>query len=93
MTDTFTVADLKRMLLACAGADEGVDLDGDILDRRFDELGYESLAVLETGRLIERELGITLPDAALTESDTPRALIDAVNARLSRNGAEHAAPA
>jgi act minimal PKS acyl carrier protein len=82
MTDTFTVVDLKRVLLASAGADEAVDLDGDILDRRFEELGYESLAVLETGRLIERELGITLPDAALIESDTPRALIDAVNERL-----------
>jgi minimal PKS acyl carrier protein len=82
MTDTFTIADLKRLLLASAGADETVDLDGDILDARFDELGYESLAVLETGRLIERELGITLPDSALTESDTPRALIEAVNEHL-----------
>jgi act minimal PKS acyl carrier protein len=82
MTNTFTVADLKRVLLASAGVDEAVDLDGDILDRRFDELGYESLAVLETGRLIERELGITLPDSTLIESDTPRALIDAVNESL-----------
>jgi act minimal PKS acyl carrier protein len=82
MTDLFTVEDLKRILLAGAGADELVDLDGDILDSRFDELGYESLAVLETGRLIERELGITLPDSALTDSDTPRALIEAVNERL-----------
>ncbi len=82
MSDTFTAADLKRILLASAGADETVDLDGDILDCRFDELGYESLAVLETGRLIELELGISLPDAALTEADTPRALIDAVNEHL-----------
>jgi act minimal PKS acyl carrier protein len=82
MTDMFTVEDLKRILLASAGADETVDLDGDILDSRFEELGYESLAVLETGRLIERELDIVLPDSALTESDTPRALIEAVNERL-----------
>ena len=82
MTDLFTVEDLKRILLAGAGADETVDLDGDILDSRFDELGYESLAVLETGRLIERELGITLPDSALFECDTPRSLIEAVNEHL-----------
>ncbi|MEV1007492.1 acyl carrier protein [Streptomyces sp. NPDC049881] len=79
----FTVADLKRILLEGAGADEGVDLDGDILGLTFDELGYESLALLETGSRIEREYGITLDDDALTDGATPGGLVAAVNARLS----------
>ncbi|MCX4591795.1 acyl carrier protein [Streptomyces sp. NBC_01549] len=79
----FTFEDLKRILLAGAGAEEGVDLDGEILDTSFEDLGYESLALLETGSRIERQYGITLDDDALTDSPTPRSLIEAVNARLA----------
>jgi act minimal PKS acyl carrier protein len=82
-TQEFTLNDLKRILLEGAGADEGVDLDGDILDKRFEELGYESLALLETGGRIEREYAITLDDSTLIDADTPRALVKAVNTRLA----------
>ena len=79
----FTLEALKRILLEGAGASEEVDLDGDILDMEFEALGYESLALLETGGRIEREFGISLDDSALTVARTPRALIDVVNAHLS----------
>ncbi|GHE66435.1 acyl carrier protein [Streptomyces thermocarboxydus] len=78
----FTLEDLKRILREGAGADEGVDLDGDILDTDFGSLGYESLALLETGGRIEREFGITLDDETLTDAATPRSLLEAVNALL-----------
>ncbi|GAA1015435.1 acyl carrier protein [Streptomyces thermogriseus] len=83
----FTLDDLKRILREGAGADESVDLDGDILDTDFEELGYESLALLETGGRIEREFGITLDDDVLTDARTPRALIAAVNALLGAGAA------
>lgn len=86
MTAAFTLDDLKRILLESAGADETVDLDGDIVDRTFDELGYESLAVLETGRLIEREFGVALSGSVLTETATPRAVIDLVNEHIVASG-------
>lgn len=79
----FTLDDLRRILREGAGADESVDLDGEILDTGFEELGYESLALLETGGRIEREYGITLDDDVLGEVTTPRALIDVVNADLA----------
>lgn len=82
-TKLFTLDDLRQVLLEAAGAEEGVDLDGDILDTDFEVLGYESLALLETGGRIERRYGITLDEDALTESPTPRSLIDLVNAHLS----------
>ncbi|MEV3853804.1 acyl carrier protein [Streptomyces sp. NPDC050095] len=82
-THLFTLDDLRRVLREAAGADEGVDLDGDILDSEFEALGYESLALLETGGRIEREWGITLDDDTLVEARTPAALIDAVNSLLS----------
>ncbi|MEW2317418.1 acyl carrier protein [Streptomyces bauhiniae] len=82
-TQQFTLDDLRRILIEGAGAEESVDLDGDILDAEFEHLGYESLALLETGGRIEREYGIVLDDDALAGSNTPRALIDAVNAQLA----------
>ncbi|MFF2703446.1 MULTISPECIES: acyl carrier protein [Streptomyces] len=78
----FTIADLKRILLEGAGAEEGVDLDADILDTDFEELGYESLALLETGGRIEREYGISLDDDVFTDNRTPRTLVDAINNHL-----------
>ncbi|MCF3104172.1 acyl carrier protein [Streptomyces roseoverticillatus] len=78
----FALADLKRILLEGAGADEGVDLDSDILDTDFEELGYESLALLETGGRIEREYGVEFDDDAFAENRTPRALVAHVNGLL-----------
>ncbi|MER7670880.1 acyl carrier protein [Kitasatospora sp. NPDC058162] len=79
----FTLEDLKRILREGAGADEAVDLDGDILDTDFFSLGYESLALLETTGRIEREFDISLEDDALTGDRTPRGLIGAVNEQLA----------
>lgn len=86
-SNSFTLDNLKRILLEGAGAADGVDLDGDIYDKEFEELGYESLALLETGSRIEREYGITLDDSVLTDAVTPRALIDAVNQHLTVSAA------
>lgn len=80
----FTLDDLRRILVEAAGAEEDVDLAGDILNTRFEVLGYESLALLETGGRIEREYGIVLDDDDLSDEITPRDLIDAVNAQLSQ---------
>ncbi|MEU1085052.1 phosphopantetheine-binding protein [Streptomyces sp. NPDC005908] len=86
----FTLDDLRRILLEAAGADENVDLAGDIADTTFEVLGYESIALLETGGRIEREYGIVLDDDDLGDDITPRDLIDAVNAQLSQPGARAA---
>lgn len=79
----FTLDDLRRILREGAGADEGVDLDGDIADAEFEALGYESLALLETSGRIEREYGITLDEEPLAAARTPQALVLLVNANLS----------
>ncbi|MCX4602867.1 acyl carrier protein [Streptomyces anulatus] len=78
----FTIDDLKSILREGAGADEGVDLDGDILDAEFDALGYESLAMLETAGRIEREYGISLDEEIFADARTPRVLIALVNGQL-----------
>ncbi|HZR52016.1 MAG TPA: acyl carrier protein [Streptosporangiaceae bacterium] len=78
-----TLEDLKATLRAAAGEDDSIDLDGDILDTEFGELGYDSLAILETASLIGRRFGVQLPEDEVGELQTPRQLIDFVNATLS----------
>ena len=78
----FTIAELIRVLHECAGTDEDVDLDGDILDRTFEDLGYDSLALLNTAGRLERDLAIKLPDDAVSKVETPRQLLEEVNGRI-----------
>ncbi|MFJ4342469.1 acyl carrier protein [Streptomyces sp. NPDC088915] len=79
----FTLDDLTRILREGAGANDATALDGDILDTDFEALGYDSLALLETGGRIEREFGVTLEDEVFTDNRTPRALVEAVNETLT----------
>lgn len=79
----FTVEDLKRIMRDCAGEEESVDLDGEILDLRFEELGYDSLALIETTSRISREFGVQLPEEELGEIGTVRELLELINHRLS----------
>ncbi|MFI8460614.1 acyl carrier protein [Kitasatospora sp. NPDC101447] len=67
----------------CAGEEESVDLDGEILDLRFEELGYDSLALIETTSRISREFGVQLPEEELGEIGTVRELLELINQRLS----------
>jgi minimal PKS acyl carrier protein len=74
-----TIDDLKRVLREGAGVDEDVDLDGDILDAAFDDLGYDSVALLETASRIMREYGVRIDDDAATGATTPRQLLAVIN--------------
>ncbi|CAO5192474.1 Oxytetracycline polyketide synthase acyl carrier protein [Frankia sp. AiPs1] len=83
-TRELTIDDLTHLLRSAAGEEEGVDLDGDILDTEFATLGYDSLALLETASRLGVEYGVTLTDDDLEVITTPRALLDRVNTRLGR---------
>ncbi|MFJ8535821.1 acyl carrier protein [Streptomyces sp. NPDC093591] len=73
-----TIDDLRRILTECAGMDEGVNLDGDILDTSFTDLGYDSLALMETASRIKEEFGVRISDEEIAVVETPRLLLEAV---------------
>ncbi|MER6343677.1 acyl carrier protein [Streptomyces sp. NPDC001595] len=75
-----TLDDLRRVLIACAGADDDIDLSGDILDVRFEDLGYDSLALMESAARIKQDYGVDISDDLLGDAETPRILLDVVNA-------------
>lgn len=79
----FTVTDLARILRAAAGEDEALDLDADILELSFADLGYDSLAVMETSSRVEREFGVLLPEEEMSDIETPVQFIAFVNEQLS----------
>jgi minimal PKS acyl carrier protein len=78
----FTLDDLKQVLRTAAGEDESVDLDGDILNTDFGELGYDSLAIMETAGVIERSFGVQLPDDEVGKRHTPGEFIALVNSAI-----------
>jgi minimal PKS acyl carrier protein len=81
-TKTFDIADLTRILTEAAGGGDDLDFSGDAADTGFEELGYDSIAMLETAGRIEREFGVRLDDSAVTDALTPRAMVDLVNSYL-----------
>ena len=80
----FTLTDLTRLLRECAGEDETVDLDADILDLTFEDLGYDSLALFNTVSRIERDYGVELGDEVVAEVRSPRELLARVDGLLSQ---------
>jgi minimal PKS acyl carrier protein len=85
---TFTLDELRRILTAVAGADEEVDLSGDISGTAFEDLGYDSLALMEMGARISQEYGITMSDDAVAEFETPGDVVTAVDDALRSIGAQ-----
>lgn len=79
----FTIDDLKKIMRESAGDDGSGVLDGDVLDSSFEELGYDSLALMETTSRIERALAITLPEEDMADVNCPRDLLGFVNSRLT----------
>ena len=73
----------QALLRECAGEEESVDLEGDILDSPFDDLGYDSLALFNTVSRIERDYSVELPDEVVAEARTPRQLLDLISAGLA----------
>jgi acyl carrier protein len=79
----FTVDDLRRIMRSTVGVGDDVDLDADILDTPFADLGYDSLALLEITGQVAREYSVTIPDEDVADLETPRQAVDCVNRRAA----------
>ena len=78
-----TIEDIRRIMAACAGENDNTPLDETVLDWDFDDLGYDSLALMETAALIAKEYRVQIPDEDITTLRTPRQLLDFVNGALA----------
>lgn len=82
----FTRADLARLIEACLGTQDSVDITEANLDTQFDEMGVDSLARYEIATRLQDELKIAIADDDIDLMATPRQMLDLVNGRLARTG-------
>lgn len=78
----FTTTDLIPYLLAAVGDDDDITLTSRADDIPLNDLGIDSLAVIDATSHIERDLGITLPDGSTAEIETMGDFCSVVNAQL-----------
>ncbi|MFF1902831.1 acyl carrier protein [Kitasatospora sp. NPDC058218] len=78
-----TLDELKGFLLQAMGEDDSLDLSGDILDTGLTELGFDSLAIIDTTNKVERHFGIKLPESEASDIETPRDFLDVVNRAIT----------
>lgn len=83
MTNHITFDDVHRALVDGSGADDATALFDELKTQSFDELGYDSLAVLETGLRLRRETGATVADADIAGAQTADELVMLINDSLS----------
>lgn len=83
MNNAMSLDELRGILITCAGEDGA--LRGDILDVPFDELGYDSLALIDAAAALKREHGVVIPDERLTELANPRELLGLINDVMATN--------
>jgi act minimal PKS acyl carrier protein len=79
---SITLRQLETIMRECAGEDEAAQPLEQTPEQPFQELGYDSLALLETHSRIKRDFNVELHEEDLENAKTPRELVDLVNARL-----------
>lgn len=79
-----SIEDLRRVLESSAGVVEETDWsDPATLDESFENLGYDSLALLELAAKMQQEYQVKIPDDAVSIMKTPRIAVDYINQRIA----------
>lgn len=85
----FAVADLKRILETSSGTVDGVEWDNPAtLKQKFEEIGYDSLALLEFIAVVQQEYKVGIPDEAVTVQQTPDEALNYINQRFAEESGE-----
>ena len=79
----FTTNELREIMRSCAGPGEHPELEGEFIDTSYEDLGFDSLAVLELATRIQQDLGVPFPDDAVAEMLTPHDVLDYVNQQMA----------
>lgn len=83
---SLTASELYTLLTEAAGEPEDGHPGDAFAETGFADLGYDSLALMETAVRIHDTTGVRIPDEQLAELHTPRAVLELVNSRLAATG-------
>jgi minimal PKS acyl carrier protein len=75
--------ELLAILAQSSGEQSLTDRGEEVLDDTFEELGLDSLALLETSTRLEREFQVTLSVEEVMNIKTPRMMLNRVNLTLA----------
>ncbi|WP_078287964.1 acyl carrier protein [Mycobacterium sp. D16R24] len=78
-----TLAQLHKILVACAGGDDDTEISPESATIEFEELGYDSLALMETAARLQREYGVHIAEEDLADLTTPQQMLDVINSQLA----------
>lgn len=79
MSDVLNPEILADILRQSAGEEDGFSLQESNLDTSFDDLGYDSLALLQVTGTLQRQYGLAFSDEDFLAANTPRKLITLAN--------------
>ncbi len=82
MSKPMSIDDLRSILISCAGGDEDA-LRRDISGISFDELGDDSLALIEMAATLQRDHGVVISDEQITEVRSPGELLTLINSSVA----------
>ncbi|MFC9087304.1 acyl carrier protein [Nocardiopsis dassonvillei] len=80
-----TLTRLTEILHECAG-EEAAEHEGPVENVLFSDLGYDSIALLETANRVEREFNVRLDDEFVAQAKTPRDFLALVNDVIGATG-------
>ncbi|MFL6141122.1 MAG: acyl carrier protein [Labedaea sp.] len=86
MSKTFTLSQLLEVMRSCAGVEDGVEIDASKADVEFEELGYDSLAVLEIAAQVQRQYGVPMPDECVEHMHTPSEAVNFILEQFEKAG-------
>ncbi|MDP4503525.1 MULTISPECIES: acyl carrier protein [unclassified Nonomuraea] len=75
----FTLAEFIELMETHAGEPDEGRLDDTVIDVLFEQLGYDSVALLEVLSQIKHQYGIDLAEEILGDVKTPRQALDKIN--------------
>lgn len=82
MSKKMSIDDLRGILVACAGGEEDHAFYADISDVSFEDLGYDSLALMETSATLEMRYGVIISEDEIAKMSTPRELLNKINNQI-----------
>jgi act minimal PKS acyl carrier protein len=77
-----TLRDLQDIMRECAGEDESAESLEQAPDEAFADLGYDSLALLETQARVKRDYSVEFSEDDLADITTPREFVEFFNSLL-----------
>ena len=82
-----TIDDLRSIMRETVGED-GPDSVADFATSTFEELGCDSLALLEMSAVISYRFDVRVPDDAMVQTRTPRDTVNLVNRLVGADNGE-----